>query len=98
MKYMMAAAATVLAVTLAILAAVAQQPTADGPRYTAAGELVRPADYREWVYLSTGLNMTYDANAPNEGDGNATADTRTARSGSVIVTLCVNASSCVLST
>jgi hypothetical protein len=43
----------------------AQAPTGDGPRYTNAGELVRPPDYREWVYLSTGLNMTYGATAPN---------------------------------
>ena len=43
----------------------AQTPAADGPRYNAAGELVRPPDYREWVYLSAGLNMTYGANAPD---------------------------------
>jgi len=43
----------------------APAPAGDGPRYTNAGELVRPPDYREWVYLSTGLNMTYGANAPN---------------------------------
>jgi hypothetical protein len=35
---------------------------ADGPRYAASGELVRPTDYRDWVYLSSGLNMTYGAN------------------------------------
>jgi len=40
-------------------------PAGDGPRYTDAGELVRPTDYREWMYLSSGLNMTYGANAPN---------------------------------
>jgi len=65
MKHTMVAAATVLAVTLAVRAPVAQQPAADGPRYTATGDLIRPGDYREWVYLSTGLNMTYGANAPN---------------------------------
>jgi hypothetical protein len=32
---------------------------AAGPDYTANGELVPPADYREWVYLSTGLDMSY---------------------------------------
>ena len=31
----------------------------DGPRFTSAGELVRPVNYREWVYLSSGLGMTY---------------------------------------
>jgi hypothetical protein len=29
------------------------------PSYTAAGELVRPADYREWVFVTSGLGMTY---------------------------------------
>lgn len=29
------------------------------PTYTPNGELVFPADYREWVYMSTGLDMSY---------------------------------------
>ena len=29
------------------------------PRYTAANELIVPADYREWVFLSSGLDMSY---------------------------------------
>jgi hypothetical protein len=29
------------------------------PRYTADGQLVLPSDYREWVFLSSGLGMTY---------------------------------------
>jgi hypothetical protein len=29
------------------------------PRYTGAGELLLPKDYREWVFLSAGLGMTY---------------------------------------
>lgn len=29
------------------------------PAYTAAGRLVRPADYREWVFVTSGLGMTY---------------------------------------
>ena len=32
---------------------------AEAPAYTAAGELVRPAAYREWVFVSSGLGMTY---------------------------------------
>jgi hypothetical protein len=49
----------------ALRVADAQQPAGDRPRYNAAGELIRPADYREWIYLATGLNMTYGANAPD---------------------------------
>jgi hypothetical protein len=37
----------------------AQAVRADAPTYSNDGKLVRPADYREWVYLSTGLGMTY---------------------------------------
>src|SRR5258708_35905369 len=29
------------------------------PRYNADGQLILPADYREWVFLSSGLGMTY---------------------------------------
>src|SRR5580693_2794483 len=32
------------------------------PRYTGSN-LVRPADYREWVYLSSGLGMNYNPTA-----------------------------------
>jgi hypothetical protein len=35
----------------------AQQPA--GPRYTSDGQLMRPDNYREWIYLSSGLGMTY---------------------------------------
>jgi Cytochrome P460 len=35
------------------------QQTAYEPQYTAAGELLLPKDYREWVFLSAGLGMTY---------------------------------------
>lgn len=31
------------------------------PEYTAKGELKLPEQYREWVYLSTGMDMSYTA-------------------------------------
>jgi len=31
----------------------------DGVTYTASGAVVRPTDYREWVYLTSGLGMSY---------------------------------------
>ena len=65
MKRIMCAAAIVCVATIWATGAGAQQVTGDGPVYSAGGELVRPADYRDWVYLSSGLNMTYGANAPN---------------------------------
>jgi hypothetical protein len=52
-----------MVLTLALLTgalARAQTPAAtNGPVYTGAGELVPPTQYREWVYLSTGMNMSY---------------------------------------
>jgi hypothetical protein len=30
-----------------------------GPHYTADGGLILPTDYREWVFLSSGLDMSY---------------------------------------
>ncbi len=35
----------------------------DGPRFTSAGELIRPADFREWVFVTSGLGMTYNTPA-----------------------------------
>jgi hypothetical protein len=40
----------------------AQQPI-DGPTYVQGTRLVRPPNYREWVFIGSGLGMTYDASA-----------------------------------
>jgi hypothetical protein len=36
------------------------------PRYTADGHLMLPAGYREWVFLSSGLGMTYQSRQARE--------------------------------
>jgi Cytochrome P460 len=33
----------------------------DKPQYNQGGELVRPGNFREWTYLSSGLGMSYNA-------------------------------------
>lgn len=33
----------------------------DGPSYTASGELKMPENYREWVFLTSGVDMSYSA-------------------------------------
>ena len=43
---------------------VAWDSKSDDPRYTADGQLMRPMDYREWVYLSSGLGMSYTQSSP----------------------------------
>lgn len=45
-------------------AAVGGQTAAqDGPQYRNETSLVRPDDYREWQFLSSGLGMTYESEA-----------------------------------
>ena len=42
------------------------QPVRELPaaaRYTAAGELIYPAAYRDWVFLTSGVNMNYSDGA-----------------------------------
>lgn len=38
----------------------AAQAESDAPQYTAKGNLLLPQNYREWVYLSSGLGMEYN--------------------------------------
>ena len=42
--------------------------TSDKPVLTADGKLKPPKNYREWIYLSTGLNMSYSPRASGMGD------------------------------
>ena len=37
------------------------------PRYAADGKLIRPANYREWVFLSSGLGMNYGPTRDDNG-------------------------------
>jgi hypothetical protein len=39
----------------------------DGPNYTANGELKMPEQYREWIFLTSGLDMSYTPNAAMAG-------------------------------
>lgn len=60
MRALLALAGCVLAVVVAWSWTSAAQPlAAESPSYSNSGELIRPADYREWVYVTSGLGMTY---------------------------------------
>jgi hypothetical protein len=37
----------------------ATAPASSGPEYTSDGQMKLPERYREWVYLSTGFDMSY---------------------------------------
>jgi hypothetical protein len=59
------AATTAFAASLTLVEA--QQPPGDGPRFASSTTLQRPADYRAWPFLGSGLGLTYEggAEAPN---------------------------------
>lgn len=48
----------------------AQQAVPEGPQYSEDGQLRLPADYREWVYLTSGLGMTYGPAGSGKPPGN----------------------------
>lgn len=61
MKVLFALAAA-LAGGIVFIAAVEAQDSgsaSSAPEFTADGRLILPADYREWIFLSSGLGMTY---------------------------------------
>ena len=55
----------VLVACLALLAA-APEAQSPQPQYDAKGNLLRPADYRDWEFLSAGFGMNYSATAGHE--------------------------------
>jgi hypothetical protein len=61
-----AAMKTPVLVALALITgvALAQDTRSDAATFTADGELVRPENYREWIFLSGGLGMTYSEPNP----------------------------------
>jgi hypothetical protein len=72
---MMVPAVLAAAIALYGVAAVtAQSPAAaarvtDGASFTGEGAVKRPADYREWVFVTTGLGMSYAPEAQAVGAG-----------------------------
>ena len=55
------AVAAVALLGVAALAGAVAPSDPDAPRYDGAGRMQRPADYREWVFLSSGTDMSYSA-------------------------------------
>jgi hypothetical protein len=49
----------VVVACLALLAALPDEKDKPRPQYDAKGDLMRPADYREWMFLSAGYGMNY---------------------------------------
>jgi len=57
---------TIFTVVLALAAAGGMRAQSGGPEYTPDGQLIRPLNYREWIYLSSGLGMTYGASSNSQ--------------------------------
>jgi len=62
-----ALACTVIALAVTILIAASSDEPSDKPQYNKSGELLRPENYREWIFLSAGLGMNYSP-APGSHD------------------------------
>lgn len=52
-----------IALPFAACADGAAATSAHAPSYTADGKLIPPTDYREWVFLSAGVDMSYNEKA-----------------------------------
>ncbi len=55
-----------IAFAITILLAASPDTTPGRPQYAGDNKLLRPADYREWIFLSSGLGMSYSAQAGHE--------------------------------
>jgi len=53
----------------AVTAVVPAAPAEEGPRFTAAGELLPPKDYRTWMYVTSGFAMGYGPLAQQAAEG-----------------------------
>ena len=69
MKKLVLLVGIVIIVVAVGLVVFGQAPSkSNGPVFTADNQLVKPANYREWVWLSSGLGMTYNSEAQANAD------------------------------
>jgi cytochrome P460 len=58
--------AMALILTLGSASQTTKQKSTDGPQYTSDNRLMRPLNYRNWIYLSTSLGLQYGPNANSD--------------------------------
>ena len=63
----LAIAITVTILAVSVVLAAAPEDAAEKPQYNKASELLRPENYREWIFLSAGYGMNYSP-APGSHD------------------------------
>ena len=51
--------ALILLTVCLVLLAAGPEEKSPKPKYDAKGQLLRPVDYREWMFLSAGYGMNY---------------------------------------
>jgi hypothetical protein len=66
MRFLVPASLLVVALAATVLVAASSDSTPGHPQYTGANQLLRPADYREWIFLSSGLGMSYSTQPGHE--------------------------------
>jgi hypothetical protein len=66
MRRLVPASLVVVAFTAVVFLAASSDPMPQRPQYTGDNHLLRPADYRDWIFLSSGLGMSYSAQAGHE--------------------------------
>src|SRR5271166_2378949 len=66
MRRLIPACLMVVAMAATVIRAASPDPTPGHPQYTGDNRLLRPADYREWIFLSSGLGMSYGAQADHQ--------------------------------
>jgi hypothetical protein len=59
MKRLFPAVAASIALAGGILILTGQEPKTQDVQFTSDNQLVKPKNFREWIYLSSGLGMTY---------------------------------------
>ena len=57
----------ILALTPLVSLLIGAAPVPEASRFTADGAFIPPPDYREWVFMSSGLDMSYTDAAPMAG-------------------------------
>jgi len=67
MKKNLFAALCAWACVAAVTSSTSAQQAGDAPAFTSAGQLTRPLDYRSWVFVTSGLGMTYGPAQPAAG-------------------------------
>jgi hypothetical protein len=66
MRLLIPASLIVIALAATVLLAASPDALPGHPQYAGDNQLLRPTDYREWIFLSSGLGMSYNAQAGHE--------------------------------